>query len=175
MNGLVLAGGQSTRMGKDKALIDYHGEPQYSYLYRLLTAYCDQVYISSKEKKYTLPSLIDMEEYSTIGPIAGLLTAFQHDATDWLVLAIDYPFIGESEIKKLLEPSEALAHVFYNPHTDFFEPFLGYYKKEFMPLLLREIESGAHSMQHLLRKSKVKKLIPENVEIIKSIDFPQEF
>ena len=36
MNGLVLSGGQSSRMGTDKALIDYHGIPQYAYVYDLL-------------------------------------------------------------------------------------------------------------------------------------------
>ena len=49
MNGLVLSGGQSSRMGRDKALIDYHGLPQYAYVYDLLLGFCDKVFISSKK------------------------------------------------------------------------------------------------------------------------------
>ena len=36
MNGLVLAGGESTRIGMDKAIIDYHGQPKYIHVYKLL-------------------------------------------------------------------------------------------------------------------------------------------
>lgn len=170
MNGLVLSGGQSSRMGHDKALIDYHGLPQYAYVYELLLGFCDEVFISSKENKYPLPTLIDNSKYENMGPIAGLLTAFDYQETDWLVLAIDYPGITAKDIEKLLAPHSKLAAVYYNAETEFFEPFIACYCKEFKPFLFAEYELGNTSMQKLLHRADIQKILPENLEAIKSIN-----
>jgi molybdopterin-guanine dinucleotide biosynthesis protein A len=173
VNGLVLAGGQSSRMGADKALIDYHGLPQYLYIYKLLENFCDRVFISSKEEIYPLPTIIDLPEYAHLGPIAGILSAFQMEETDWLVLAIDYPLITEIEVSKLTEPSNELAHVYFNPETGFFEPFLAFYKKEFKSILDEELKYGSNSLQTILRKGFVHKVVPENLDLIRSVDYPK--
>ena len=170
MNGLVLSGGQSSRMGRDKALIDYHGLPQYAYVYNLLLGFCDEVFISSKENKYPLPTLLDDSKYENMGPIAGLLTAFDYQETDWLVLAIDYPEIAAKDIEKLLAPHSTLAAVYYHPETDFFEPFIGCYRKEFKPFLFADYEQGNTSMQKLLHLTDIHKILPDNLEAIKSIN-----
>jgi molybdopterin-guanine dinucleotide biosynthesis protein A len=170
MNGLVLAGGQSSRMGRDKALIDYHGLPQYAYVYELLLGFCDAVFISSRENKYPLPTLLDNSKYENMGPIAGLLTAFDYQETDWLVLAIDYPAIAAKDIEKLLVPHSMLAAVYYNSETKFFEPFIACYRKEFKPFLFAEFELGNTSMQKLLHRADIQKILPENLEAIKSIN-----
>ena len=47
--GLVLSGGRSTRMGKDKGLINYHGIPQRDYIYNLLNEVCDETYMSIRK------------------------------------------------------------------------------------------------------------------------------
>lgn len=174
MNGLVLAGGQSSRMGKDKALIDYHGQPQFLHIYKLLENLCDQVYISSKEKKYSLPTLIDSPELESLGPIAGIISAFEWEDNDWLVVAIDYPLFSEEHILKLIEPTETIANIYFNPETGFFEPFLALYKKAFKETLLAEIKSGTNSLQTILKKNYVTKIIPENLDVIKSVDYPDE-
>ena len=46
MNGLVIAGGKSTRMQQDKAMIQYHGMPQYQYVYNILQPFCSETFIS---------------------------------------------------------------------------------------------------------------------------------
>jgi len=174
MNGLVLAGGQSTRMGKDKSMLAYHGIPQYVYVYELLKPFCKEVFISAKEDKYTLPTLIDSPKYSDMGPIAGFLTAYEYASTDWLVIAIDYPRIGKSEILPLLEPTDKVAHVYFNPETGFYEPFLGYYKEPFGIQLVNAVNSGGYSIQKILQNNTVHKIVPMDLEIIRSVDFPIE-
>ena len=44
--GLILIGGKSSRMGREKHLIPYHNAPQYLYLHKLLSEICDDVYVS---------------------------------------------------------------------------------------------------------------------------------
>ncbi|MBL7788619.1 MAG: molybdenum cofactor guanylyltransferase [Chitinophagales bacterium] len=171
MNGLVLAGGYSTRMGSDKALIDYHGMPQYQYVYGMLEKYCDKVFISAKENKYALPTILDLSQYENIGPINGILSAFKNEETDWLVVAIDYPLFSDEHILKLLVPTDTIANVYFNPETGFYEPFLALYKKAFKGSLVSQIDSGINSLQAILRTLQIAKIVPKNLEVIKSIDY----
>jgi molybdopterin-guanine dinucleotide biosynthesis protein A len=105
-----------------------------------------------------------------MGPIAGLLTAFDYQETDWLVLAIDYPAITAKDIEKLLVPHSKLAAVYYHPETEFFEPFIACYRKEFKPFLFADYELGNTSMQKLLHRADIQKILPDNLEAIKSIN-----
>lgn len=170
MNGLVLAGGNSTRMGIDKADLIYYRQPQYIHCYNLLKKYCDEVWISSREKIYSLPTLIDDKKYADIGPMAGLLTAFEYSETDWLVLAVDYPFIDTVDIEKLVHHSSIIASVYYNSDTNFYEPFIGLYRRCFKKLLIENYLNGVISIQKILQLNSIEKVIPNDVEHIRSID-----
>ncbi len=106
VNGLVLCGGKSTRMGEDKSLINYNGDPQFLYCYNILTKYCDNVYLSCNtsqaERFDSLPYIIDKNEGQ--GPMEGIRNAFEFDPNvNWLIMPCDMPAIGELEIKKLLD------------------------------------------------------------------------
>ena len=76
--GLVLAGGKSSRMGRDKSLIVYHDKTQRDSVFEMLTTLCSSVYISSnKDQMSDKDSLVDEPEFENIGPLAGLLTAMK--------------------------------------------------------------------------------------------------
>ena len=61
LNGLVLAGGQSTRMGRDKGELIYHDSvPQREWAYRLLEPFCDYVVLSlQRDQKTNLSKVVD--------------------------------------------------------------------------------------------------------------------
>ena len=105
-NGLVLAGGRSTRMGRDKGLLTYHGAPQREVAFRLLRLFCQQVFLSlnaeqAKTADPRFPILVD--ETPDAGPLGGLLTAFGHDpGAAWLTVPCDLPFLTEKTISFLL-------------------------------------------------------------------------
>jgi molybdopterin-guanine dinucleotide biosynthesis protein A len=77
--GLVLAGGASTRMQRDKAALLYHGKPQLQWTYDLLTEVCERVFVSVRANQAQdplragLPQIIDRLEGK--GPIAGIVAA----------------------------------------------------------------------------------------------------
>jgi molybdopterin-guanine dinucleotide biosynthesis protein A len=48
VNGLVLAGGKSVRMGKAKDLLHWHGKEQRYFAADLLAPFCDEVFISDR-------------------------------------------------------------------------------------------------------------------------------
>lgn len=47
--GLVLAGGKSNRMGKDKSRLHYHGQPHALFLYKLLSKFCEKTFLSVRD------------------------------------------------------------------------------------------------------------------------------
>lgn len=104
--GLVLAGGESRRMGRDKALLRYRKIPQWQYVYRLLLPFCERVYVSRQNNSELLregvPILLDHGDIR--GPAAGLLSGYRHNPTvGWLGIACDLPFCGSDDVKKLVE------------------------------------------------------------------------
>ena len=92
VNGLVLAGGKSRRMGQDKALLDRGGQSQLAYLAGLLGKKVERVFVSMRadqkddDERGQYARIVD--RYEDMGPLAGILSALEeHPETDWLVVA----------------------------------------------------------------------------------------
>src|SRR4026207_146551 len=98
--GLVLAGGSSTRMRRDKAALEIHGRPQLAWGHALLMRHCEQVFVSVRADQRTeavragFPQVVDIHE--GIGPIAGIAAAqVTHPHAAWLAPARHLPFVGD--------------------------------------------------------------------------------
>ncbi len=95
--GLVMAGGDSRRMGENKAFIVYHKNPQVYEAVSLLNKICGNVFISCRKEHGNLFNsnirrIHDLDLAN--GPMDGLLAAFQkYPDKAWLVLPCDLPFI----------------------------------------------------------------------------------
>lgn len=134
--GLVLSGGKSSRMGKDKGLIEYHGIPQRDYSYNLLTQVCDETFISVRKDQVTeLPKgyqvIIDEDIYR--GPYNGILSAHQkYPNVAWLVLACDLPLISKEALKELISArnSDKLATAFALKENPLPEPLCAIWEAE---------------------------------------------
>ena len=105
--GLVLAGGQSRRMGQDKALLMRDGQSQLSYVAGVLDEVVDQVFVSTRPDQQDDPERSQYQtiadRYEDIGPIAGILSAMdEHPERDWLVVACDLPNIDRPTLEFLL-------------------------------------------------------------------------
>jgi molybdopterin-guanine dinucleotide biosynthesis protein A len=103
--GLVLAGGESRRMGVDKGDLAYHGVSQREHLARLLATVCEAVFVSCRPDQAPRiePGLSCLTDPAPgLGPMAGLLAAFTHrpDAA-WLVVACDLPGLDTQAIAAL--------------------------------------------------------------------------
>ena len=176
--GLVLAGGRSSRMGEDKALIDYHGRPQYQHVFELLSAAMPSVFISCRpaqqELFQSLPVITD--ELEDIGPMAALLAAFTHNpATAWLVLGCDYPNFGEAQVRKLLQHRnpDAFATAFFNAERQWPEPLLAIWEPVAHGALKAAHANGQHSLRRLLEAQNSVYLEPKQSASIASFDSPQ--
>lgn len=106
--GLLLVGGESRRMGRDKALLTYgDGRTQLERSVALLQSVCPQVFVSLRpEQNFDLPAgtqaiLDNAPEVN--GPFCGILSAMRaHPEAHWLVLACDLPFLTTAALEKLI-------------------------------------------------------------------------
>ncbi|MEM9209127.1 MAG: molybdenum cofactor guanylyltransferase, partial [Pseudomonadota bacterium] len=123
--GLVLAGGQSRRMGSDKALLEKGGRTQLARTVGLLERHLDRVFISARADQAHDAERARFEQisdrYEDLGPVAGILSAMDaYPAVDWLVAACDLPNADDRNVEALLA-----AHAPDTPFTAFASSYNG--------------------------------------------------
>lgn len=174
LKGLVLCGGYSTRMGKDKSLIDYHGQAQYQWAHQLLSNLGLETYLSCRqEQQYDLPSISD--QFLNIGPLGGILSAMhQHPNTAFLTIAIDQPYLKPSTLHKLIQERQAFVHAtcFIHPDNQEPEPLCCIYEPSFKELAFSSLAQNQTSPKQLLQSLNIKKVLPDSEDELSNINQP---
>lgn len=154
ISALILSGGQSSRMGEEKRLINYHGKTQEQYLFDLLSNYFSAVYVSINQNQKTDLPYIQDPDLPIKSPMVGIISAFNHNPNRaWLVVACDMPFVNEEAIEFLLKHRnpEKFATAFENPDEHFPEPLLTIYEPKIFPKLQEAINQGKKSPMKILQ------------------------
>ncbi len=171
--GLILAGGESSRMGMNKAELIYHDRPQWAYAAQLIAPYCRNVYFSLKNEEQIPdmdPDLVIPDASQGTGPISGLLAAFEkHPEAAWLVLGTNMPGIDRAMINRVFrqrnpEVGATCLSVSSKP-----EPLVSIWE----PLIAADLKDFAHSGKNSLRKFLEQQEI-QAVEIDSSMAFKLE-
>lgn len=182
INGLVLAGGKSTRMGIDKALLNYNGIEQQYYLYKMLEKMCKTVFISCNKNQSLgilneFNKIIDNDAFGDIGPMAGLISyANLNFDSPVLLVACDYPHLKTKDLKYLIKNRKQEYDVvcFYNLQSGFDEPLIALYETSAIIKLKNYYNNGNLSLRHFLSTVNTLRLKPASTQIIKSIDNIEE-
>lgn len=177
--GLVLTGGFSKRMGKEKALLDFHGKPQFIYLFDLLKAICEKVFLSCRAEQSAqfgdqYPMIFDLHD--SIGPMNGLLSFFEKYPTKaCLVLACDMPFVDEKAIRFLIENRQPgkLATAFKNK-KDFPEPLIAIWEPKSLKILKAAFRKNLYSLRDLLRENDCRLLLTIDDKTLLNINQPED-
>ncbi len=105
VSGYVLVGGRSSRMGTDKALMTFHGQPLAGYIARELSNVAGTVSLIGDPERYAgLGYPVIPDEYPGAGPTGGLITALRASRTRWnLVAACDLPGVSGKFFGLLLD------------------------------------------------------------------------
>ncbi len=110
--GIVLAGGLSRRFGSPKAFAELNGKHFYEYAVEALIPYCDDIIIVTRPdfinrfpKQFNV--ITDEPDYFGEGPLAGIYSAMKNEeATRYIVLPCDMPYMNASLIGKFIEYAE---------------------------------------------------------------------
>jgi molybdopterin-guanine dinucleotide biosynthesis protein A len=171
--GLVLAGGASTRMRADKALLDYHGQPQVRWAFELAAKFCAATFVSVRPdqredpSRAGLPQIVDRQP--GIGPIAGISAALlEHPKAAWLVLACDLPFLTEGTLQHLLahRDPQKVATAYRSAHDGLPEPLCAIWEPAAREPVLAYIAGGRQCPRKFLINSETALLdLPERAAL----------
>ena len=99
--GFLLAGGRSSRMGADKALLDFHGRSLLERVAGELAAVCSPVAIVGGNRG--LPGLtLIADDVAGLGPAGGILTALRRSSGWNLIVAVDMPSVTRDLFAEIL-------------------------------------------------------------------------
>ena len=164
---IVLAGGQSKRMGRDKALLELDGIPLLTRTCNLALAVSRVVYVvSSRDYVGVIPKGCDRIDDRVInGPLYAFAEALNQIeiTSDWiLLLSCDLPYLNVEPLNQWIEqlnqvPKTAIAYLAKNPQG-FSEVLCGFYRIECKPSLIEYINQGGRSFQRWLRSQNVAEL-----------------
>lgn len=180
--GLVLAGGRSTRMRRDKAALDYGGRPQLELAYSLARAHACFAFISVRPDQVTdplraaLPCIVD--DGTAEGPIAGIVAAqAAHPGAAWLVLACDLPFMNAATVAALLRGRNParLATAYRSVHDGRPEPLCAVYEPASRGPILDYLASGQSCPRKFLTGADVELLELPDPRALDNVNTPEEF
>jgi molybdopterin-guanine dinucleotide biosynthesis protein A len=156
LNGLILAGGKSSRMGQDKSLIHYHDVAQRDHLFAMMVKFCTTVFTSCKQLS-TVPEIYNpiADKFDFDSPLNGILTAFFQDANvAWITVPVDMPLIDEIIISYLLKNRDPrkIATCFFDSEGKNPEPLVTVWEKHAYPPLLAFYKAGNISPREFLKR-----------------------
>jgi molybdopterin-guanine dinucleotide biosynthesis protein A len=178
LKGLVLAGGKSTRMGKDKGAISYFGKPQRDYAADLLGHYCDEVFLSAREPgQFESDYSVLPDTFTDLGPFGGILSAFRMNPdAAWLTVACDQPLLDKEVLNQLVQSRDtsSMATCFHNPETGFPEPLLTIWEPRAYQALLEFMALGYSCPRKALINTNVREVVLQNPEGLINVNTPEE-
>ena len=179
--GLILAGGQSRRMGRDKALLVRDGRSQLAHMAAVLDEVVDRVFVSARDDQTSDPERsryeLIVDRYENIGPIAGILSAMEeHPQADWLVLACDLPNIDTATLQFLLQnrSEQQPFTAFRSTHDDLPEPLCAVYNAGSDVLIREFIEDGMVCPRKILIRSDTLLLEQPNPQSLDNVNTPDD-
>jgi len=181
LHGLILVGGKSKRMDKDKAMLSYYGKPQFEHCADLLSQYVEKVYVSSREGQIEGDAQ-NIEQIHDIfvnqGPMGGVLSSMAYDPkAAWLVVACDLPFLDEECITNLINQRNHLKFATcYSSSTDFLpEPLCAIYEPKTRMRLMQFMSYGIRCPREVFIHSDVQYLSLVNKNALNNINHFHEY
>lgn len=157
--GVVLAGGKSSRMGRDKAWLSFFGQPLLCRVADVLADVTGEVLVSGRDPSpfgLNIPWLPD--DMPELGPAGGVLTALAASRRACLVVSCDLPFLDAPTLFRLVaawrqRPDGALMTTFRIVETGFVESLVAIYDFAGAALLRHNLERGQRRLSAIFPES----------------------
>ena len=183
---IILCGGQSRRMGKDKGSLIIKDKPMIKYILSTLNNEIDEVIIVLNDNKRIdkYMEFINPEDYSyklkfvedkikNKGPISGILTGLENISSEYaIVFPCDNPFVTKNTIQTLFnELSDNIQAVvpYHDPEDKLktSEPLHSIYNKNIIPLIDNLILNDSLHIKGIIEKIDTKFVLIDNKKILK--------
>ncbi len=160
LTGIILSGGKSSRMGKEKGLVDFQGKPLISYAIDALKPLVQNIIIGANNQLSDykkLGYLIVEDEIKNIGPIGGVLSTLRYSETKYnIILSCDMPFINTELLHYLNIKIQGYEVVVPVHDTSKIEPLCGIYSKDILPVMEDAVENGNFKLRDIFKSVRFK-------------------
>ena len=166
---IILCGGRSKRMGKDKGSLIFKGKPMVSYLVDAIKEIADEIILVLRDGEQVEEYKLILKDYEFIkivtdknkdqGPLVGILTGLLDITSEYAqILPCDSPFISKNFVLKMFKYMEmndfdAVVPLWDDGHI---EPLHSIYKKKAMPIIENLIIDGKRDVNSLITRLNVK-------------------
>ncbi len=186
LQALLLAGGHSRRMGKDKSALLYQGQTQLARTIVLLQELDIPSHLSLRAGQPLPPEaraaeikpIHDMDQFMDVGPLGGILSAFaSHPGHAFLILACDLPFLDAKTLEHLIQnrKPEKLATSFRSHHDGLPEPLCAIWEPHGEKFLQQKLAEDMRCPRKILIKSETHLLDLPNQEALDNINTPEDY
>jgi len=149
----ILAGGQSSRMGRDKAFLSINGRTLLEHAIGLAKSVAEDVVLIGQRAKLDPYGIVMQDIFPGCGPLGGIHAALHCSRTDLnLILAVDTPFLPPKFLQYQIERARtgASALVTYPRVAGQYQPLCALYRKGFLPSAEAALKAGNYKIEPLL-------------------------
>jgi molybdenum cofactor guanylyltransferase len=175
----VLVGGRSSRMGRDKALLPFHGRPLAKGIALTVAQSAGTATLVGPPELYSsmgFPTISDL--FPGEGPLGGILTALRHSNAEWnLIVACDMPQIGAALLVRLLDAarqsdSDALLPVTAEGRP---QPLCAVYRRTCLAPFEMAFSEGTRKVTTALAAVRCLHLPMEEVSQFQNVNTPEDW
>ncbi len=158
LSGFVLAGGESSRMGRDKAFLELEGRSLLARALELAASVSAAVHIVGPGAKFAFFGSVIEDVRPGCGPLGGIYSALLASSTDLnLMLAVDTPFLQPAFLGYLREQAEAGRAVVTVPRIGGrYQTLCAIYRRSFLAPAARALERGLYKIDPLFSDVEVR-------------------
>lgn len=185
VTGVILAGGTSSRMGANKALLELDGTPLISVIYgKLSRIFRDIIIITNTPREYAfIPCRTAPDIHPGVGSIAGLHSGLVNCATERIfAVACDMPSLSTELIRRLCAVEGAWDAVVPVNDAGYLEPLHAIYARSSLAGIRELLDRGDKSILKLFDRIRTRKVEWEEImgvegaaESFRNVNTPEEF
>lgn len=165
MNGIVLAGGLSTRMGRDKASLPWEGSDLLHTVLGRLEPVCEKlIVVSNISRVIKLPDVtVVADYYPQCGPLAGMHAGLLASDQEYnFFVACDMPFVNAAAVQFMQEA--AVGYDAVVPYIDgYYHPLHAVYHKNCLPFIERMLAEGNYRVLDFYHEVKLRRISKEEL------------
>ncbi len=156
ITGIVLTGGKSKRMGKEKGLCYFRGQALVAYAIQTLQPLCGEIILSANNKFEEYRNFghqVVSDVFPDTGPMGGLYSSLLASKSDLnLVISCDTPFVTTSVYEDLLSHQDLWQAIVPLHENGYIEPLTACYHRNCLPAILSQLQTENYKMTELLDK-----------------------
>lgn len=179
--GLVLAGGHSSRMQRDKAALDFGSGTQLERAFALVAPRVAEAFVSVRADqrdeplRARFPQVVDGDRGA--GPVAGILAAQRlKPECAWLVLACDLPLLDDGTLAELIAARDParLATAFRSARDGLPEPLCAIWEAASGAPLARYVAAGESCPRRFLMRHDARLLDAARPDALDNANTPED-